>query len=530
MANGRTRRRTSLRGRLILSAAYLLTVVVVALEIPLATTLQRFREGDVTSRIVSYTAITASAINDDLAALEKPNPALPNPAAAIAQVADFAADRSHARIVIVDANGNLVYDTAHRGNPGTPYAAGRPEFAEILGHGQGTLPDSRRGPTDPGGPTMQLVTAPVLHNRAVIGAVQGSLPLGELRAGVVRSWIGLGAIGLAVIAVGLVLAWLLSRSIGRPVERLERAAEDLGRGDMSARAPVQGPQEVASLSVSFNRMADAMEANLAAQRDFVANASHQLRTPMTGIRLRLEAIQDEGGPAGDQASKAQAELTRLSSLVDDLLALAKATSVGSAGARIDLGAAAAEAVARWSDTAEAHGTHLALGRSVSASVVADPADLDNVLDNLIENAIRYVPAGGHVTVEAAVDPGEAVLVIADDGPGIPPAERERIFERFFRGSTGRTSGPGTGLGLAIVGELVRRWGGDVRLIDAPGARFEVRLPLIAAATAPAPAADRAPGPKGSARTEDSGESGRPDGRTDADQGADRQTAPSPTVS
>lgn len=524
MPNGRPRRRTSLRGRLILSAAYLLTVVVVALEIPLATTLQRFREGDVTSRIVSYTAITASAINDDLAALEKPNKALPDPAAAIAQVADFAAARSHARVVIVDAEGNLVYDTAHRTPAGTPYMSGRPEFAEILGRGQGTLPDSRQAPTDPGGPTMQLVTAPVLHNRAVIGAVQGSVPLGELHAGVLRSWIGLGAIGLAVIAVGLVLAWLLARSIARPVERLEGAAEDLGHGDMSARAPVEGPQEVASLSVSFNRMADAMEANLAAQHDFVANASHQLRTPMTGIRLRLEAIQDEGGAAGEQASKAQAELTRLSSLVDDLLALAKATSVGSAGVRTDVAAAASEAVARWFDTAQAHGTDLALGRVAATPVLADPTDLGHVLDNLIENAIRYVPAGGHVTVEAAPDRADAVLVVADDGPGIPAAERERIFERFFRGSTGRTSGPGTGLGLAIVGELVRRWGGDVRLVDAPGARFEVRLPLIAAAES------GTAGPKPAARP--SGSDGRPRdaGQSEAVEGATRQNAPTPTVS
>jgi len=524
MAKGGTRRRTSLRGRLILSAAYLLTVVVLALEIPLATTLQRFREGDVTSRIVSYTAITASAINDDLAALEKPNPALPDPAAAIKQVADFSADRSHARIVVVDANGNLVYDTAHRVTAGTPYATGRPEFGDVLGHGQGTLPDSRRGPTGPGGPDMQLVTAPVLHDRAVIGAVQGSLPVSELRAGVMRSWIGLGAIGLAVIAVGLILAWVLARSIGRPVERLERAAEDLGQGDMGARAPVEGPQEVASLSVSFNRMADAMEANLAAQRDFVANASHQLRTPMTGIRLRLEAIQDEGGPAGEQASKAQAELSRLSKLVDDLLALAKAASVGSAGVRIDLGAAASEAVARWFDTAEAHGTHLALGRVAPTPVVADPADLGHVVDNLIENAIRYVPAGGHVTVEAAPDRADAVLVVTDDGPGIPPAERERIFERFFRGTTGRTSGPGTGLGLAIVGELVRRWGGDVRLVDAPGAQFEVRLPLAM------PVDTAAARPKGPLQPVEPGEPANRDTRSEAEDGTSRHNTPTPTVS
>jgi two-component system, OmpR family, sensor kinase len=518
----------SLRGRLILSAAYLLTVVVLALEIPLATTLQRFREGDVTSRIVSYTAITASAINDDLAAIEKPNPALPNPEEAIADLADFAADRSHARMVIVDANGNLIYDSAHRGTLGAPYIAGRPAFSEVLGHGQGALPDARRAPADPGGPVMQLVTTPVLHDRTVIGAVQGSVPLNDLRVGVLRSWVGLAAIGVAVIAVGLILAWVLARSIGQPVERLKRAAEDLGRGDMGARAPVAGPEEVASLSASFNRMADAMESNLAAQRDFVANASHQLRTPMTGIRLRLEAIQDEGGFAGEQASKAQAELTRLTSLVDDLLALAKATSSGgAAGGRVDVGAAAADAVGRWFDTAQDRGKRLELGRVMPSAALMDRKDLDHVLDNLIENGIFYVPDGGHITVEALTQRRHALVIVADDGPGIPEAERERVFERFFRGATGRSSGPGTGLGLAIVGELVRKWGGDVRLLEGPGARFEVRLPL-------APDASRPGGSKHPAATAGPPSPAVPTGAQEetggAPEGTARLGAPSPTVS
>jgi signal transduction histidine kinase len=474
----------SLRSRLLLAAAYMLTVVVVALEIPLAITLKNNQEQTVTSNTVSYTAITASAINDDLAAVETPNPDLADPIAAIADVADRAAQRSNTRMVVVDARGILIYDTGHLIPLGTNYTDTHPEFDQILGHRQGTLPTRDKLPAEPGGPTMLLVTAPVLHDRTVIGAVRAAVPISTLNATVSRSWLALGAIGLAVIVVGLILAWFLARSIARPVERLEDAADELRRGDLGARAPVEGPLDVASLSTSFNRMAEAMETNVTAQRDFVANASHQLRTPMTGLRLRLEAIEGEGGFPAELATKAQVELTRLAKLVDDLLALARASSVGAAGSRLDLCEAVREAADRWCDTARSNGKSLEVTTCESVPVLTDPSDLGHVLDNLIENAIKYSPPGGTVRVEARSDRGVPVLAVQDEGQGIPTAERERIFERFFRGTTGLSTSPGTGLGLAIVAELVRKWGGDVRLSDdGPQTCFEVRYPSLSRSTA-----------------------------------------------
>jgi signal transduction histidine kinase len=483
----------SLRTRLLLAAAYILTVTVVALEIPLAITIRSDRTRELQSTILSYTALVASAINDDLAALTTPNPLLPEPTEAIANVADAAAraTRTPARIVVVDAAGRMVHDSAEQVPSGTPYATeDRPELGKVLDQGQGALPDVRIRDSDTMGESLLLVTAPVLHDRGVIGAVRASLPISDLNDRIRRSWLGLAAIGFAVILAGLALARLLAGSIARPVERLERTAEDLGRGALDARAPVQGPKEVASLSASFNRMADGMEANLNAQRDFVANASHHLRTPMTGVRLRLEAIEGEGGFAGEQASKAQVELTRLASLVDDLLALAKASSVGAVGARVALDQSVRQATDRWADPAADAGSALELGRCEPVAIVADPADVEHVLDNLIENAIRYAGPGSHIKVEAFAAPGASVLAVLDDGPGIPESERERIFERFFRGSTGRSSGPGTGLGLAIAAELAARWSGALRLGDGVGTCLEARFPP--ASTAPASGAEREP--------------------------------------
>jgi signal transduction histidine kinase len=219
-------------------------------------------------------------------------------------------------------------------------------------------------------------------------------------------------------------------------------------------------------------MARAVSSNLNAQRDFVANASHQLRTPLTGIKLRLEAIRGEGGPAAEEAAKAEAELDRLSALVDDLLALARASSEEAVAEPVDLGEAARAAERRWAEPAATAGHELALAGGNGGRILAAPADVAQILDNLIENAIRYSPAGAQITVGTE----HGALVVSDTGPGIPPEERARVFERFYRGAGGRSTGPGTGLGLAIVAELAERWGGRVELLDGPGTRVRASFP------------------------------------------------------
>jgi signal transduction histidine kinase len=140
---------------------------------------------------------------------------------------------------------------------------------------------------------------------------------------------------------------------------------------------------------------------------------------------------------------------------------------------VDLGDVASAAVERWLAPAADAGRTISLGATGPARIYADPGDLAHVVDNLIENALKYSPPGTRITVEADGSDGRADLVVADDGPGIPAEDRTRVFERFYRGSNGRRSGPGTGLGLAIVAELVERWGGEVRLLEGPGTRVVV---------------------------------------------------------
>jgi signal transduction histidine kinase len=309
--------------------------------------------------------------------------------------------------------------------------------------------------------------------------------MGAVDASVRSSWLRVSFIGLVVVLVGLGLAWILAGSIARPLEKLGAAAARLGRGDLDSRVEPEGPREIDAVGRSFNRMADALSANLSAQRDFVANASHQLRTPLTGIKLRLEAIRAQGGSAAEEAQKAEGEVDRLSALVDDLLALARASSLEASGEIVDLGDAARAAGRRWAGPAASAGHELEIEEGARARVWAASDDLAQILDNLIENAIRYSPPGTRIVVSVE-DREEPAILIADTGPGIPPEERERVFERFFRGSGGRRSAAGTGLGLAIVAELADRWQGEVELLDGPGTRIRASFPRLATDSSPSP--------------------------------------------
>jgi signal transduction histidine kinase len=469
----------SLRARLVLAAAYLLSVAVITLEVPLARYVQKAYTNEFEAGVLTNAVLVAARINDDLP-LSGSNPLLPpQPPAVIATIADQTAQATGTRMIVTDALGRLVADSARESPVGTPYATDeRPELLTVLSVPGGQI-DIRRRFSRTLGQDLLYVTVPVVHQREAIGAVRASVSLAALNSRVRRSWLGFGLIGVIVILVGLGLAWFLATTLARPVRRLEDASARLGTGDLTARAEPGGPKEIAALGGSFNTMAEALAANISAQRDFLANASHQLRTPLTGIKLRLEAIEQEGGFAAAQAKKAEAEVDRLADLVNDLLALAKASSAEAAGSRVDLAEVAARAAERWTGPATEAGMRVVLEAPRPAAAWANQDDLAHVLDNLIENAIRYCPEGTQIRVEAIDGSLGPTLAVTDDGPGIGEEDRTRVFERFFRGASGRKAGSGTGLGLAVVAELVGKWDGAVRLRQGnagPGSRFEASFP------------------------------------------------------
>jgi signal transduction histidine kinase len=216
---------------------------------------------------------------------------------------------------------------------------------------------------------------------------------------------------------------------------------------------------------------------LRAQQDFVADASHQLRTPLTGLRLRLEGLADRfrgEAPVERELGAAMAEIDRLSLIVDELLILSRAGEHELPGERIDLRETVRRAAERWRATAADRGIEIVQvdGGSSAEGWCAAP-DLERSLDSLIENALTYSPAGATVRLEAT--PGR--IVVLDDGPGLAPGEEEVVFERFSRGSAGKQGTKGTGLGLAIARELTRQWGGEVRLRNRSGGGLVATIEL-----------------------------------------------------
>jgi len=274
-------------------------------------------------------------------------------------------------------------------------------------------------------------------------------------------WLSLGAVVLVAVGATAVVALAVARSITRPTADLRRAAMRIAEGDLSARAAIKdAPRELSELAHAFDDMAARLEELVESQRAFVADASHQLRTPLTALRLRLENLEATVADSEtEDVGGVVVEAERLSRLVDQLLELSRAGSADTVA--VDVVDVIEQRVRLWETVADEAGielrTDIASDDRCVASVIPD--GLEQVLDNLLDNAIRYSHRGGTVNVAMrATSDGSCVVEVADTGEGVTDEELPRIFDRFWRGGSEQ---PGTGLGLAIVSHLVGRSGGSV---------------------------------------------------------------------
>ena len=327
------------------------------------------------------------------------------------------------------------------------------------------------------------VAVPVYSTGAVlVGTVILVRPTAPLNHDIVELWVILGTIAVVAMLAAAVLAFALARWVSRPLAGLDSAAGRLADGDLAIRAVVDsGPPELRRLGTTFNTMAGRLEALVHGNRAVIADVSHQLRTPLAALRLRLDLLAADTDPdpetTGHELAGALDELARLSRLVDGLLAVARAENVVPVPAAVDVAEVARERVVAWHPVADDRGIALEapeMGSSgrARASVLAwiGEGHLEQVLDNLIANALDALNAGSHITVTAAVTTAGAQITVADDGPGMTAEDRERAFLRFT------TSNPnGTGLGLAIVHRLVTSNGGTARLTETPGGGLTVIL-------------------------------------------------------
>ena len=280
-----------------------------------------------------------------------------------------------------------------------------------------------------------------------------------------------GALLATVLAV-LLSIWI-ARWIAAPLQNLEKATREVSLGQFH-KIKLEGPREVQGVAQAFNDMGERVQNSQRSQRDFVANVSHDLKTPLTSIQGFAQAILD--GTADDSQSAKQAaqviydEAGRMHGMVMELLDLARmdAGTLSFERAPLDLGALLNEIVAKF--VPQAHQAQVELGLDIVTqggdlpALLADSDRLNQVFSNLVDNALKYTPAGGKVTVRARPVNGWVEVEVADDGPGIAPEELERIFERFYQTDKARSGGSrrGVGLGLAIAREIVQAHGGKIR--------------------------------------------------------------------
>jgi signal transduction histidine kinase len=429
-----------------------LVLAVVSLGVPLALSLRDRVNAEVHSQALSAADVVAATSADLLS---------PPSSAGLGALVHSAGASVRGRVLIVNSRGLVVADSAGASTLGTSYTS-RPEVAAAL---RGRAVQTQRA-SHSLRENILATAVPVLRGGSTVGAVRITQSVAAVQHAVSSTVAKLALIAGTVLLLGLLAGGVIARQVALPLRRLEGAARRLADGDLGARAVVEGSSEQRSLGASFNEMADRVQRLIAAQREFVADASHQLRTPLTALRLRLEEARAAGVDT-DIARELDAgttEVDRLAAIVDELLVLSRAEDRELDGERVDVADAVRHAVERWQAAAQAREITLRQVGDADGTAWCARADLDRALDALIENALSYSPIGGEVTIRG----GDGRVEVCDRGPGLAPGESELVFERFHRGRAGQHGPAGSGLGLAIARTLARAWHGDARLSNRAG--------------------------------------------------------------
>lgn len=490
--------------RLLISYLALTVAVLAALELPLAYNFEERLEAQLAADLQRDAFSIASFAEETVegADLHTVEPGAPT-TDELQNLALGYAERTGARIVIVDDQGKPLADS----NP----IAEDENFSsreEIKGALAGEVKTGTRW-SDTLQTYLLYVAVPVASGK-VYGAVRITFSMEQLHGKVRRYWLDLAAIAAVSLIAASGVGVALARWVARPLSEVREAATRLGAGDLGARAPVDaGPPEVRDLAVSFNRTADQLEELVTAQDQFVADASHQLRTPLAALRLRLENVQQEAvaqqGVLSELGAESEvierdldaalAETDRLARLVDGLLLLARTERGDTLADRavVPLASVFDERRDGWDALAAPREVEI-LCNAADLTVLATRDRLSQILDNLVSNALDASPPGTRVHVFAklaadafVVDGTEALVEVhvTDQGPGMPEEQRTHAFDRFWRSEAagrGRSGSlGGTGLGLSIVRKLARADGGEVRLHEAPSGGLDAVLYLAAGA-------------------------------------------------
>lgn len=442
-----------MRRRLLLSYIVFTVVVVVALAIPLGLSDAHRLRSRAIAELEAQASSTASLLVEDVEH---------NSAAQLASTVSSYANRSGSSLAVVETTGQVIASDsavarAAAGSLAAPIAAAQ---RGSLVSGTASVPSGE----------VIYVAAPLSRERHETGAVLVTTPTTSLDREIGKDTAELIAVSLAVIVASGLVGLVLARSLTTPLRRIEAAVAELGAGQLKARAPeASGPAELRALARTVNSMAERLETLIESQHGFVADASHQLRSPLTALRLRLENLD----PGADMSIRADIdaavnEAGRLSQLVEGLLALARAEEAGEDRVSFDVADLLAERQAAWAPLAEEKGIDLvaeAADGDGRRRALAVPGAVEQVVDNLLANAIDVSPEGARVVMSAVSNGRWVELHVADEGPGLSADDRAHAFDRFWRGRS--ASSEGSGLGLAIALRLARRCGGGIELRPRP---------------------------------------------------------------
>ena len=461
--------------RLLFSYLTITLIVLLLLEIPLGLFYAQRERERLAADVEHDASVIATLYEDDL---EAGAPLDPVPAGTYEE-------RTGARVVVVDAEGIARVDTA--GTVPRDFST-RPEIAAAL-DGEGNSGTRR---SDTLGTDLLYVAVPVASGGTVHGALRVTLDVADVNDRIRSFWLALVAIAAVVLAAVAMIGWVIARSVTRPLRALTESAERFASGDLAVTpSATGGPPEIRALDDTLTTMALQLDGLLSSQRAFVADASHQLRTPLTALRLRLENLQSDlaAGPADptldSEVERAIDETGRLTELVTSLLQLARADDRPET-TTVDVVALLRDRVDTWTAVAEERGVTLigALGEidaDTAVMVRVVPGAVEQMLDNLLDNALLVSGAGATVEVGLERTPDGAALRVIDHGPGLSDADKREAMRRFWRGDTTR---PGTGLGLAIVDALATASGGSTVLSDTAGGGLTVTVTLARATDGP----------------------------------------------
>jgi signal transduction histidine kinase len=455
------------RNRLLLVMVGVVALVLAVHDVPLARHLERVERDRLTTSLERDAFILAGRAEESL----EDGTVASDPVVRAIVARYFAEEQVRVAIIDRDAIGLVGSDVDVVGED----FSNRPEIQNALTG----APDTGERYSRTLGEELFFVAVPVLSGSDVVGAVRLSAPERVVAERVSDKVRGLFVVAGISLLIAIAVAWLLARSVTRPLRRLQQATHEFAAGDLSARADThEGPAEVRGLGDSFNLMAARLQQLVDRQRSFAGTASHQLRTPLTALRLRLEQLSMQ--VAGDDdlrhsLDEALVETDRLHRMIEGLLALSRAEDAAAGPVTIDVASVVRDRLEYWRPLADERRVALVADVPDVAMALAVAGGVEQMIDNLVDNAFDASPPDSELRIVVETVGRQVELHVIDAGPGLSETDRVNAFERFWRAPGAPTGG--SGLGLAIVRQLAEAGGGTVELRAAPSGGIDAVVTL-----------------------------------------------------